>query len=69
MVTYLSLKEFAERVGIQAATLAKYKLPDPDAMTGTTRGWLPETVDVWQKNRPGKGAGAGRKPKSVASMP
>lgn len=60
---YLSLKELAAHIGVQAATAVKYKLPEPDALIGDVRGWLPETVDAWNAARPGKGAGAGRKPK------
>lgn len=62
MRTYLSRAEFAERVGVKPDSLGRYKLPEPDAMIGTTRGWKPETVDAWHAARPGKGAGAGRKP-------
>lgn len=63
MIHYLSLKELAARINVQPATAAKYDLPEPDALTGEVRGWLPETVDAWNAARPGKGAGAGRKPK------
>lgn len=63
MIHYLSRTEVAERIGVQPSTLGRYKLPDPDATVGSTRGWLPETVDAWNAARPGKGAGAGRKPK------
>ncbi|MGR4009215.1 XRE family transcriptional regulator [Leucobacter sp. 1207-22] len=63
MIRYLSLKELAERIGVEQRTASKYKLPEPDAMIGTTRGWLPETVDAWNAGRPGRGAGGGRKPK------
>lgn len=63
MIRYLSRAEFAERIGVQSATLGRYKLPEPDAMVGSARGWLPETVDAWNASRPGKGAGAGRKPR------
>lgn len=55
---YLSLKQVGERLGVKNA--ATYKLPDPDAMIGTTRGWLPETIDQWNANRPGRGVGGGR---------
>lgn len=64
MIRYLSLKELAERIGVQQRTASGYKLPEPDALTGDIRGWLPETVDAWNAARPGKGAGAGRKPKA-----
>jgi hypothetical protein len=55
MQTFLSRTEFAERIGVQSATLGRYKLPEPDARIGTTRGWLPETVDAWNAARPGRG--------------
>lgn len=63
-VHYLSLKEFAQRIGLQQGTLSSYhaqgRLPEPDAIIGSgpraTRGWLAETVDEWQANRPGQGA-------------
>lgn len=67
MKHYLSRAEFAERIGVNPSTLGRYKLPDPDATVGTARGWLPETVDAWNEARPGKGAGAGRKPSSDVS--
>lgn len=64
MITYLSRTELAERIGVKPDTLSRYKLPEPDAMIGSTRGWTVETVDAWNAARPGKGAGAGRKPQS-----
>lgn len=55
MITYLSLKELAQRIGVKPATASRYKLPDPDALIGDVRGWLPESVDAWNENRPGHG--------------
>ena len=55
MVRYLSGTEVAARIGVTTGTLSRYKLPAPDAMIGSTRGWHPETIDVWHANRPGKG--------------
>lgn len=55
-VRYLSRTEFAERIGVTPGALSRYRLPEPDAVVGTTRGWLPETVDAWQAARPGPGA-------------
>ena len=55
MTVYLSTSEFAARIGVKPDTLNRYKLPEPDAMIGRTRGWLPETVDAWNASRPGKG--------------
>lgn len=50
---YLSLKEVGERLHVKNA--AAYRLPEPDALIGTTRGWLSETIDQWnarQKKKP-----------------
>lgn len=55
MITYLSRAEVADRIGVAVGTLSRYKLPEPDALTGTTRGWLPETIDSWNRGRPGRG--------------
>lgn len=55
VVVYLSRSEVAERIGVKPDTLGRYKLPDPDAMIGSTRGWLPETIDHWNASRPGRG--------------
>lgn len=57
---YLSLTEVASRLGITTGALAGYKLPEPDALIGRTRGWLPETIDSWNAARPGRGVGGGR---------
>jgi hypothetical protein len=64
---YLSLAEVAERIGVAPNSMSRYKLPEPDAVIGpvdpdgtiprgTVRGWLPDTVDKWHANRPGRGA-------------
>jgi hypothetical protein len=55
-VIYLNRAEVAERIGVKPDTLSRYKLPPADAMTGGVRGWLPETIDTWQRQRPGRGA-------------
>ncbi|GAA1671157.1 hypothetical protein MMUR_47760 [Mycolicibacterium murale] len=60
-IRYLSRTELAERIGVKPDTLGRYKLPEPDAVIGTTRGWLPDTVDEWNASRPGRGVGGGRK--------
>lgn len=54
-VRYLSRSEVAELIGVQPDTLGRYKLPEPDAVIGSVRGWLPETIDAWQAKRPGRG--------------
>lgn len=64
---FLSANQVAERIGVKPPSLARYKLPDPDVIVGpvnddgslprgTTRGWLPATIDEWNANRPGRGA-------------
>ncbi|WP_350257626.1 transcriptional regulator [Scrofimicrobium sp. R131] len=63
-VHYLALRDVAERIGITEGTARGYSgrgiLPEPDALTGSgpraVRGWLPETIDTWQAQRPGRGA-------------
>lgn len=60
---YLSMNGVAKRLGISPTTVKTYyrdnRLPEPDAQIGTDRGkrmgWLPETIDAWNKNRPGHG--------------
>ena len=57
---YLSASEVAEKLGITINTFNSYRrkglTPDPDAITGNAHGWLPETIDEWNRNRPGRGA-------------
>ena len=59
----LGVKQVAERLGITSGGLLNLKLPEPDAMIGRTRGWLPATIDGWNAKRPGRGVGGGRPPK------
>lgn len=56
MIRYLSTTDIAARLGITRAAVSKYGLPEPDAVIGTVRGWLPETIDGWEQRRPGQGA-------------
>lgn len=55
MIVYLSRTEVAQRLSISPDSLSRYKLPEPDAMIGRTRGWLAETIDAWNAGRPGAG--------------
>lgn len=64
MITLLSLRGFANRHGLAFGTVRRYyyvehRLPEPDGILTdgadiSRPGWLPETVDNWQ--RPGQGA-------------
>ncbi|CQD15680.1 putative transcriptional regulator [Mycolicibacterium conceptionense] len=56
MHRYLSVTELAERAGLAVNTAKSYsqipgRLPEPDAMIGRVKGWLPETVDAWISRR------------------
>lgn len=57
---YLSFTEVAERIGVKTGALGGYKLPEPDALIGRTRGWKESTIAEWNANRPGRGVGGGR---------
>lgn len=62
-IQYLSATQVAKRLGLSTGTIQSYVhkglLPDPDALIGephrAVRGWLPETIDEWNKQRPGRG--------------
>lgn len=55
MVRYLSLGEFAEQANLSVNTLKGYAtkgmLPQPDAIVGSVRGWLPSTAERWIAGR------------------
>lgn len=55
---YLGIKQVSERLGV--ANAASYDLPEPDVTIGRTRGWLSDTIDQWNAQRPGRGVGGGR---------
>lgn len=53
---YLSVTEVADRAGLSPNSIKQYsqhpgRLPEPDAMIGRVRGWLPETIDAWLAKR------------------
>lgn len=54
-IRFLSRTEVAEMLGVKPDTLSRYKLPPEDALIGTTRGWLRETIAEWMETRPGRG--------------
>lgn len=52
---YLSLPQFADRLGLKGDTLRKYKLPPRDITWGDGfPGWSEKTIDEWDANRPRK---------------
>lgn len=56
MQKFLSASEAAQRVGITRESLYKRpNWPAPDAMIGDRKGWLPETIDTWDKTIPPRG--------------
>lgn len=60
-IEYLSLPEVAEYIGVQRNTIYRYKLPPEDAKIGDRKGWLPQTIDDWNKRRPGGGNWANKR--------
>ena len=60
-IRYLTRSELAYRIGVLPDTLNKYKLPEPDAIFGDRKGYLPATVDQWNATRPGRGRWGSRK--------
>lgn len=77
---FLSRGQFEERLGLRPGGLAGAKLPPPDAIIGpvnkdgslprgTTRGWLPETVDYWKRTRLGQGFRSDVREQPVAVRP
>jgi predicted DNA-binding transcriptional regulator AlpA len=52
---YLSRPEIATRLGVSRKTVDGYTLPPPDAITGVLPGWLPGTVDAWDRVRRKRG--------------
>ncbi|GED96443.1 helix-turn-helix transcriptional regulator [Gordonia crocea] len=69
MIRYLTRNEVADRVGLAPGTINAYDrrgyLPEPDAKIGRVNGWLPETIDEWNRNRPGRGARTDLYPKKA----
>lgn len=51
---FLSRPEVAERIGVKPDTLNRYTLPEPDALIGRLKGWLPSTIDAWNEARPSR---------------
>lgn len=59
MIVYLSVKDIAERTGLNINTVKAYarrgQLPDPDAQIGEGErvwfGWLPATIEAWSPSK------------------
>ncbi len=43
---------------------AQYGFPEPDGRIGGRPWWWSTTIEAWEAQRPGKGAGAGRPPRT-----
>lgn len=52
-IRYFSAPELAEMIGVKRFTINRYKLPPEDAVIGSVRGYLVETIGAWQQRRPG----------------
>ncbi|QGH75294.1 DNA binding protein [Mycobacterium phage Quesadilla] len=53
---YLSRQDVAERLGMKSVrSLSGIELPPHDVEVGIHKGWLPETIDAWHAERPGRG--------------
>lgn len=55
MLRFLSRREVAEYLGVKTDSINGYDLPDPDAVIGTHRGWLLDTIQKFKDSRPGRG--------------
>lgn len=71
----LTLEGVATEMGWAVSTAAKMRqrrepvgLPEPDARVGRTPVWFRSTIELWRKQRPGRGAGGGR-PKGYRPKP
>lgn len=63
MSFYLSLSQAAVRLGLTKDEIVRRRCacpPEPDATIGSIGGWLPETLDAWDKIIPGPGAASKR---------
>ena len=59
MPKYLSTADVAELCGLETSAIRTYltrgTMADPDIRVGQVPGWLPETIEAWRANRPGRG--------------
>lgn len=58
---YLSRQDVAKRLGMKSVrSLSGIDLPPHNVEVGRHKGWLPETIDAWHAERPGRGWWGGR---------
>ena len=58
---YLSRQDVAKRLDMKSVrSLSGIDLPPHDVEVGRHKGWLPETIDAWHAERPGRGWWGGR---------
>lgn len=54
---YLTSADIAERLGVKIETVRQYKLrgdlPPPDDYVGRSPVWKDETIQAWERERPG----------------
>jgi hypothetical protein len=55
MLKFLSRAQVAEMLEVKTDSINGYDLPEPDAMIGTHKGWLPDTIAAFKIARPGRG--------------
>lgn len=60
MIRFWGRADVAKFLGVKTDSINGYELPEPDAGIGTHRGWMPETIERWAQNRPGRGNWKGR---------
>ena len=62
------IADVAAHLGVSPHTVRAYRarnrLPPEDGVMFERPWWWPDTIRAWHTTRPGKGAGAGRKPRS-----
>ncbi|MBK3560503.1 helix-turn-helix domain-containing protein [Streptomyces sp. MBT56] len=65
-----TVADVARRLGVSEATVRTYRwrgdMPAP-SYVGRTPVWDPLTIEEWIENRPGRGAGGGRRPNQTST--
>ena len=65
MEGFLTAEQLATRLGVQRASIYRMRtrgdLPDPVSDTGRTPLWAVQTIEEWEKARPGHGWRKGKK--------